>query len=82
MLTLRGHRKKGVDAHALEEYEQVTFPGFTGSYYTETQAAAIGSKDPDTVIAYKPLTCDRMTFTDTDGNTLKLAYHKRCIRLS
>ena len=26
--------------------------------------------NPDTVIAYKPLTCDRMTFTDTDGNTL------------
>ena len=60
---------KGVDAHALEEYEQVTFPGFTGSYYTETQAAAMEA-NPDTVIAYKPLTCDRMTFTDTDGNTL------------
>ena len=72
---------KGVDAHALEEYEQVTFPGFTGSYYTETQAAAMEA-NPDTVIAYKPLTCDRMTFTDTDGNTLKLADHKRCIRLS
>lgn len=55
--------------HALEEYEQVTFPGFTGSYYTETQAAAMEA-NPDTVIAYKPLTCDRMTFTDTDGNTL------------
>ena len=62
-------QKKGVDAHALEEYEQVTFPGFTGSYYTETQAAAMEA-NPDTVIAYKPLTCDRMTFTDTDGNTL------------
>ena len=62
-------QEKGVDAHALEEYEQVTFPGFTGSYYTETQAAAMEA-NPDTVIAYKPLTCDRMTFTDTDGNTL------------
>ena len=60
---------KGVEAHALEEYEQVTFPGFTGSYYTETQAAAMEA-NPDTVIAYKPLTYDRMTFTDTDGNTL------------
>ena len=60
---------KGVDAHALEEYEQVTFPGFTGSYYTETQASAMEA-NPDTVIAYKPLTYDRMTFTDTDGNTL------------
>ncbi len=60
---------KGVNAHSLDEYERVEFPGFTGSYYTETQSAAMAA-NPDTVIAYKPLTCDRMTFTGTDGNTL------------
>ena len=60
---------KGVNAHSLDEYERVEFPGFTGSYYTETQSAAMEA-NPDTVIAYKPLTCDRMTFTGTDGNTL------------
>ena len=60
---------KGVSAHSLEEYERVEFPGFTGSYYTETQAAAMAA-NPDTVIAYKPLTCDRMTFTESDGTTL------------
>ena len=60
---------KGVNAHSLGEYECVEYPGFTGSYYTETQSAAMEA-NPDTVIAYKPLTCDRMTFTSSDGNTL------------
>ena len=60
---------KGVNAHGLDEYERVEYPGFTGSYYTETQSAAMEA-NPDTVIAYKPLTCDRMTFTASDGNTL------------
>lgn len=60
---------KGVDAHSLEEYERVEYPGFTGSYYTETQSAAMEA-NPDTVIAYKPLTHNRMTFTDNAGTTL------------
>lgn len=60
---------KGVDAHSLEEYERVEYPGFVGSYYTETQSAAMEA-NPDTVIAYKPLTHNRMTFTDNAGTTL------------
>lgn len=60
---------KGVTPHSLEEYERVEYPGFTGSYYSDTQCAAMEA-NPDTVIAYKPLTYNRMTFTDTEGTTL------------
>lgn len=59
---------KGIDAHGLEEYARMDFPGFLGSYYTDSQSAALEA-NPDTVIAYVPITYNLMTYTRTDGES-------------
>lgn len=60
-------KEKGITSHSMEEYTRVEYPGFLGSYYTDSQSAALAA-NPDTVIAFKPLTYDRMVFTASDGS--------------
>lgn len=59
-------RQLGKTPHALEEYEQLAFSGFKGSFFTQSGVPALGG-NPDTVYAYKPLSTNRMQFLNNDG---------------
>ena len=51
---------KGITPHDIKDYETREFPGFLGSFYTESnQSPEIGS-NPDTVIAYIPKGTNKM----------------------
>ncbi len=62
---------KGITPVKLENYEEVRYDGFLGSFYSSSgQSPALG-RTPDTVIAYKPINNVDFTITQTDGQTLK-----------
>lgn len=54
----------------LENYEAVTYDGFLGSLYRESQSVEM-QKNPDSVTAYKPLSDSQMTITDIYGKLSK-----------
>ena len=61
---------KGIAPVSLDCYEQKSFDGFLGSFYSSSgQSPALG-KTPDTVIAYMPFSNAQMHFTQTDGQTI------------
>lgn len=45
---------KGVEPHALSDFETRSFEGFLGSFYSHTSQDAAMAANPDTVIAYVP----------------------------
>lgn len=61
--------QKGMDPHNIEDFEEVDFDGFLGSYYGSLQLGSMAA-NPDVVQAWKPKGTNDMTFTDVDGNTL------------
>ncbi|MCD8188747.1 MAG: hypothetical protein LUD78_00735, partial [Clostridiales bacterium] len=62
----------GKEAASLEDYQAYTFEGFTGSFYRETESAAMLS-NPDTVYAYGPTSTNSILITQDDGS--QLSYH-------
>ena len=54
----------------MENYEAVTYDGFLGSLYRESQSVEM-QKNPDSVTAYKPLSDSQMTITDIYGKVSK-----------
>ena len=60
---------KGIQAHSLDYYTPMAFPGFLGTFYSETQSARLAA-NPDTVYAYVPHGTNRITATDTNGQTI------------
>lgn len=60
---------KGIKAHALEDYEKMSFPNFIGSYYSSTQAKEL-KDNPEVIDAYVPISVNRMVITEKDGNHL------------
>ena len=61
---------KGVEAHSLDQFEKVEFPGFLGSFYSTLQSEEL-KNNPDTIEAYIPMGTNTMEFTQSDGQTLK-----------
>ncbi len=61
---------KGVNAHSLDQFEKMQFPGFLGSFYSTLQSEEL-KNNPDTIDAYVPMGTNTMEFTQTDGQTLK-----------
>lgn len=59
----------GKEAAALEDYQAYTFEGFTGSFYRETESAAMLA-NPDTVYAYGPASTNSILLTQDDGSQL------------
>ncbi|MCD8147406.1 MAG: hypothetical protein LUD84_09055 [Clostridiales bacterium] len=59
----------GKEAAALESYQAYTFEGFTGSFYRETESAAMLA-NPDTVYAYGPASTNTILITQDDGSQL------------
>ena len=58
----------GLTPHMLDQFEQVEFPNFLGTYYSVSGITSLGA-NPDTVIAYKPMGTNKMKMTMTDGTT-------------
>ena len=63
-------KAKGVNAHALDQFEKMEFPGFLGSFYSTLQSEEL-KNNPDTIEAYIPMGTNTMEFTQSDGQTLK-----------
>lgn len=61
---------KGIDAIPLSKYEMVSYKGFLGSFYTETDKNRALAKKPDTVEAYKPYNDTLMKYVDSKGNII------------
>lgn len=56
----------GQTVKPLEQFEKVEYGNFQGSFYRDTQSAALG-KNPDSVIAYIPPSTNTITITNPDG---------------
>ncbi|MCD8050829.1 MAG: hypothetical protein LUE89_04025 [Clostridiales bacterium] len=59
----------GKEAASLDDYQAYTFEGFTGSFYRETESAAMLS-NPDTVYAYGPTSTNTVLITQDDGSQI------------
>lgn len=53
---------KGLTPHELSEYETAEFPGFLGTFYNDSGKDADLGNNPDTVVAYYPVS-DGVTMT-------------------
>lgn len=60
---------KGIDAQDIADFKEVDFSGFLGSYYTKLNTPAM-KQNPDTVQAWIPQDTNKMTYTDSSGNTV------------
>lgn len=58
----------GLTPHTLEQFEQVAYPNFLGTYYSVSGITSLAA-NPDTVIAYKPMGTNKMKMTMADGVT-------------
>lgn len=61
---------KGIDPHNIDNFKEVDFSGFLGSYYSKLNTPAMKA-NPDTVQAWIPNDTNKMTYTDSSGNTVK-----------
>jgi hypothetical protein len=59
----------GKTAAALEDFDEYVYEGFTGSFYRETESAAMKAH-PDTIYAFGPKATNSITITLEDGSTL------------
>jgi len=58
---------KGITPHELSEFTETDYPGFLGSYYSESNQAPALASNPDTVHTWKPNGTNDMTFVSADG---------------
>ena len=62
---------KGITPHELSDYWKEEFPGFLGSFYRDSDHNETMGDNPDTLIAYHPLTTTaRLVFTDFSGQEI------------
>ena len=59
--------EQGWDTYPLEQYEEVNYGDFLGSFYTSTGKSAALKRDPDQLIAYKPFYVYDFTYWDRSG---------------
>ena len=57
----------GFEPEKITDYESITFPGFLGSFYTESRKNPNLKANPDEVIAYYPNAEATLRFTQKDG---------------
>lgn len=56
----------------LESYETEEFPGFLGTFYRDTNESSQLGDNPDTVVAYHPLSADAtLDYTDKNGQVIR-----------
>ena len=62
----------GKTANPLEGYETEEFPGFLGTFYRDTNESSHLGDNPDTVVAYHPLSTDAtLDYTDKNGQVIR-----------
>ena len=56
----------------LESYETEEFPGFLGTFYRDTNESRYLGDNPDTVVAYHPLSTEAtLDYTDKNGQVIR-----------
>mgnify|MGYP006338729491 FL=1 len=56
----------------LESFETEEFPGFLGTFYRDTNESSHLGDNPDTVVAYHPLSADAtLDYTDKNGQVIR-----------
>ena len=56
----------------LESYETEEFPGFLGTFYRDTNESSHLGDNPDTVVAYHPLSTEAtLDYTDKNGQVIR-----------
>ena len=58
---------KGITPHELSDFTEKDFPGFLGSYYSESNQSPELASNPDTVQTWKPKGTNDMKLVTTDG---------------
>ena len=62
----------GKTANPLEGYKTQEFPGFLGTFYRDTNESSHLGGNPDTVVAYHPLSADAtLDYTDKNGQVIR-----------
>ena len=62
----------GKTANPLEGYKTQEFPGFLGTFYRDTNESSHLGDNPDTVVAYHPLSADAtLDYTDKNGQVIR-----------
>lgn len=62
----------GKTANPLESYATEEFPGFLGTFYRDTNESSHLGDNPDTVVAYHPLSADAtLDYTDKNGQVIR-----------
>jgi hypothetical protein len=59
----------GKAATPLCLYEKMEFPGFKGSFFTQSAVTSLAD-NPDTVVAYKPLSTNKLQMANSDGTLM------------
>lgn len=62
--------QKGIAPHPLSAFEKATYDGFLGTLYASCGSPIALKKNPDTVIAYRPMGTNKITCYQKDGNVL------------
>lgn len=62
--------QEGKMANMLESYEKLVFEEFRGSFYSQSGVSSLGD-NPDTVVAYKPLSTNRMEMVNKRGEQME-----------
>ena len=58
----------GITSVALDQFQEVQYDNFQGSFYRDTKSSALGDH-PDTVYAYIPPSTNEITITDDKNST-------------
>ena len=62
----------GKTANPLEGYKTQEFPGFLGTFYRDTNESSHLGDNPDTVVAYHPLSTEAtLDYTDKNGQVIR-----------
>ena len=63
-------QEKGIEPHDFKDYETMEFPGFLGTFYSNSNNSAALGSNPDTVVAYIPKGTNSMKMTNRDGSVM------------
>ena len=64
-------KEKGWKAHKLSDYEEVSHPGFLGTFYAYSNQSPALASNPDTIYAYIPIATNTTKITGRDGSTFE-----------
>jgi len=63
-------KEKGIEYHKIEDFQTMEFPGFLGTFVSNSNNNAALTANPDTVVAYVPNGTNAMTMHYTNGSVV------------